>query len=108
MFGGRAGSAHPPDYLKRIDSQVEKIMDMDELVSSLRTQRDELRVRLHLMKAEVRDEFEDLETQWNHLESRLSRAADASKDSAGEVGAAAKQLAEEIGAAYARIKKALQ
>ena len=36
-------------------------MDIDEVVSALRTERDELRVRLHLLKAEARDEFEELE-----------------------------------------------
>jgi len=80
-------------------------MDIEDLVGALRTQRDELRVRLHLMKAEVRDEFEALEKQWNHLETRMDHLKDASKESAGDIGAAAKQLAEEISTAYERIKR---
>ena len=83
-------------------------MDIDEVVGALRTERDELRVRLHLAKAEIRDEFEDLEEKWGHLETRMGSLKEASKESAGEVGAAVKQLAEEIGAAYGRIKKSMQ
>jgi seryl-tRNA synthetase len=83
-------------------------MGIEELVDVLRTERDELRVRLHLMKTEIRDEFEGLEDSWNHLESRLDRLKDASKESADDLGAAAKQLAEELGATYKRIKKSLQ
>lgn len=83
-------------------------MEIEDLVGTLRTQRDELRVRLHLMKAEVRDEFEELEKQWNHLESRLDHLKDASKASADEIGAAAKQLAEELGTAYDRIKRSMK
>lgn len=82
-------------------------MEIDDLVGVLRTQRDDLRVRLHLAKAEVRDEFEDLEGKWSHLESRLGQLKNASKESADEVGAAAGQLAEEIGAAYERLKKSV-
>jgi hypothetical protein len=83
-------------------------MDIDDLIGSLRTERDELRVRLHLMKSELRDEFNDLEQKWRHLESRAGQLKDASKESAEDVGAAASQLAEEIGAAYGRMKKSLR
>ncbi|NIP14879.1 MAG: hypothetical protein GWM88_09175 [Pseudomonadales bacterium] len=82
-------------------------MDIDEVVSALRTERDELRVRLHLLKAEARDEFEELEKKWQHLESRAAQVKEGAKESAEDIGAAAKTLAEEIGAAYTRIKKTL-
>ena len=82
-------------------------MDIDEVVSALRTERDELRVRLHLLKADARDEFEELEKKWQHLESRAEQVKEGAKESAEEIGAAAKTLAEEIGAAYTRIKRTL-
>jgi chaperonin cofactor prefoldin len=83
-------------------------MDIDDLIGALRTQRDDLRVRLHLLKAELRDEFNDLEDKWEHLESRAGHLKDASKESAEDVGAAAGQLAEELGTAYERMKKSLR
>ena len=83
-------------------------MDFDDVVEKLKTERDELKVRAHLMKAEVHDEFEALEGKWEHLESNVSRLKDASKESAGEIGAAVKQLAEELAAGYRRVKKSVR
>lgn len=81
---------------------------VDKILDDLRTQRDELRVRMHLAKAEVREEWESLEKQWQHVESKLERTAGAAKDSAEDVGAALSQVAEELGAAYKRIRKTLR
>lgn len=83
-------------------------MDFDDIVEKLKTERDELRVRAHLMKAEIHDEFEALEGKWEHLESNVARLKDASKESAEEIGAAVKQLTEELGAGYRRVKKSVQ
>ena len=54
----------------------------DKLVGDLATQRDELRVQLHLLKAEAQDEWEGLEKKWQHLESRMGRVGDSAKTSA--------------------------
>ena len=34
---------------------------LEDLIDSLKTQRDELRVQMHLAKAEIRDEWEEIE-----------------------------------------------
>ena len=83
-------------------------MDFDDVVEKLKTQRDELRVQAHLMKADIKEEFDTLEDKWDHLESRMAQVKKASKASAGEVGAAAEQLVEELGAAYRRIRASLR
>jgi chromosome segregation ATPase len=80
----------------------------EQLLADLRQQRDELRLQIHLGKAEVRDEWEDIERKWQHIESRLARATDEAKSSARNVGAALAQVAEEIAAAYQRIRQALR
>jgi hypothetical protein len=80
---------------------------MEEILEKLKTERDELRVQLHLLAAEAKDEWEEMEKHWEHLESRMKRVGDAAADSGGEVAAAGKQLAEEIGNAYKRIRKSL-
>ena len=48
-----------------------------------------------------------MEKHWDHLESRMKRVGDAASDSGGEIAAAGKQLAEEIGNAYKRIRKSM-
>jgi len=79
----------------------------EEIIANLKTERDELRVRMHLLKAEAKEEWDEMEKRWEHLESRMKRVGDAAADSGGEIAAAGKQLAEEIGNAYKRIRKTL-
>jgi chromosome segregation ATPase len=81
--------------------------DLEGLFAKLREERDDLRVRIHLAKAEIKDEWEVLERKLEHVESRLAAAGAEVKESAEDVGAALSQVAEEIGAAYKRIKRSL-
>lgn len=73
----------------------------EDVISSMKTQRDELRVQLHLMKADMKDEWHELEEKWDRLEPKLNESAE-------DIGAASKQLAGEIASAYQRIKAALK
>jgi BMFP domain-containing protein YqiC len=81
---------------------------MEEILGKLKTERDELRVQLHLLAAEAKDEWEEVEKHWEHLESRMKRVGDAASDAGDDVAAAGKQLAEEIGGAYQRIRKSME
>lgn len=81
---------------------------LEDVVETMRTQRDEMRVRAHLMKAEIRDEWEELEERWQKLEPRLERLESGARESAGEIGAAARQLGEEFASAYRRMKDAIR
>ena len=81
---------------------------LDGLLGTLKTERDELRVKMHLLKAEAKDEWEDVEKSWQHLEGKLKQLKDEASDSGGDIGAASRQLAEEIGNAYQRIRKSLR
>jgi len=81
---------------------------LDGLLDTLKTERDELRVKLHLLKAEVKDDWEDVEKSWQHLEGKLKQLKDEASESGEDVGAASRQLAEEIGNAYQRIRKSLR
>lgn len=80
---------------------------LHDLIDNLKTQRDELRVRVHLARAEFREEWDEMERKWEHVEDRLGKVGHEAKESAGDVGAALTQVAEEIGAAYKRIRKSL-
>jgi chromosome segregation ATPase len=81
---------------------------LQQLFDQLREERDELRVRAHLLKAELRDEWQEIEEKWKHLEPKLERLKAGARESVGDIGAATRQLGEEIGNAYRRIRKALQ
>jgi len=82
--------------------------NIDSIIERLKTERDELKVQMHLARAELRDEYEELETRFGELESRGKRVRDETGDSAEQLEAAAKLLAEEIKAGYERIWKAIK
>lgn len=78
-----------------------------QAMEKLRQERDELRLKLHLGKAELRDEWETLERKWERLEGRVEGAAEEARESSREVGAAFGVLADELGEAYRRIRARL-
>lgn len=75
-------------------------------VSQLKQLRDELRLKLHLAKAEARDEWEKAEAKWNQLRQELPRLDDAKDDAIDALTGSARRLASEIRQAYTRITKA--
>ncbi len=79
--------------------------DFDELRAELATQRDEIRVRLHLAGAEAKDAWEDVEKQWHHLEAKSAQIGAEAKDAGGDIAAAGKLLADEIKEGYKRLLK---
>ncbi|MEZ5558175.1 MAG: hypothetical protein R3E86_06460 [Pseudomonadales bacterium] len=81
---------------------------LNKLVEQLQQERDELRVRAHLLKAELRDEWDEVEHKWGQIEPKLEHLRDSSKASAEDIGAAVAMVGEEIAHAYKRIRKALK
>ena len=77
--------------------------DFDDLANELKQMRDEITLKVKLASMEVRDEWQDLETQWH----RFSDHADL-ESSAHGVGGAMKQVGEELKKSYVRIKDALK
>ena len=76
-------------------------------VEHLKQQRDELRVKMHLAKADAKDEWAKLEQQWNELRPKLEAARQEAGKTAGSVGAALDLAAEELKKGYERIRKKL-
>ena len=78
--------------------------ELDRLVGELKTQRDELRVRMHLAKNEAKDEWEKLEKKWEHLRGRLDVVGAEAKDAGKDVLAATRLVLKEIKEGYARVR----
>ena len=78
-----------------------------ETLERLEQERDELRVRLHLGKAEARQEWDKLDARISELRGRLDRAGDEAGDVMDDVGEAAKLLGEEIRTGFERLRKML-
>jgi uncharacterized protein YjbJ (UPF0337 family) len=80
--------------------------DLKKLVDELTQQRDELKVKLHLAKAEVRDEWDKLETKWEEVKGKMAIASEEAGKTADSVTSAAGLVADEIKKGYERIKNA--
>jgi hypothetical protein len=70
--------------------------------------RDELRVQMHLARAEARDEWEILEEKWHSLKRQLEPVEEASVETVKDLGSAARLLMEELWEGYGRIRNAIR
>lgn len=80
---------------------------LQELISGLKQQRDELAVRIHLAGAEAKQEWNRLDEKLNQLTQRFDPLRKAVGDTAGDVWESLKLLGEEIEHGFERIRKSL-
>ena len=81
---------------------------LEDLAATLKTERDQLRLQLHLLKAEAKDEWDEAEEKWHRLEPRLQKLKKGLTESGEDIGAATGQLAEEIAHAYRRLRDSVR
>lgn len=78
-----------------------------EIQEKLAQERDHLRVKAHLLKAELRDEWEEAEKNWQSFESKATRLAKTGRDSADDVAESVKHLGLELKQAFKKFKDSL-
>lgn len=78
-----------------------------ELIEALKTQRDELGLKMHLASMEVQDEWRVMEDKWQHLHSKMGQIEKEIGGSSKEVGKVVQELGEELKESYRRIRKLL-
>jgi hypothetical protein len=77
------------------------------MMTDLERQRDELKLKLHLARADGRDEWDRLEQKLGELRLRAEAARSEAGSAAADVGAAAERLATEVREALDRVRKTL-
>ena len=82
--------------------------DMETFVQKIAQQRDELLLKMHLAKAEAKDEWAVAEKKWEQVKAKTPQLARESGESVKNLGAAVKLVGEEILHSYDRIKKILE
>ena len=82
-------------------------IEFDNLLEKLKSERDELMQKLHLISMEGKEEFELAEKNWDKLKIKAAEIADDSKETSEELIAKAKIVGEELKEAYVRISKRL-
>ena len=80
---------------------------IEEELESLRRTRDELRVQVHLAKADAKDRFEQLEKKFSEAESKVKSIAREAQEPLQDVKDAARQLLREVRSGYKHIRDAL-
>ncbi len=80
---------------------------MTKALDHLKQQRDELQVQLHLAKADAKDEWIRLESQWDEIKPKLEAARDEVGKTAESVGAALGMAIDELKKGYERLRSRL-
>lgn len=88
----------PHDYRK----------ELEQLLEQLKTERDELNVKLHLAKVEARDQWETTEKQWQTFRQKSEKVLTEVDHTSGEVKEVLALLGEELKAGYRRIREQLR
>lgn len=78
-----------------------------ELTSSLKQDRDELKLQLHLLKKEMQEEWDRLEEKFVDLNARLEPSKHALEKSSENLWESLKLVGEELRDGYRRIRNSL-
>jgi len=81
--------------------------EFDNLLEKLKSERDNIMLKLHLASMEAKEEFEAAEKNWDSIKIKASEIADDSKETSEEFIAKAKIVGEELRETYNRISKRL-
>jgi len=82
--------------------------DLKKLAEKIRQYRDEARVQLHLAREDVKDEWDDLEKDWEVFRTRLENLLHDTEDATHEARQTAQRLGEEVRMGYQRIRDRLK
>jgi predicted nucleic acid-binding Zn-ribbon protein len=84
-----------------------QLFDIDNIIDSLKQQKDEIRLQIHLASVETRDELHALEEKLEALGSRAGTLRKEAGDASNDVIEAAKLVADEVKHGFERIRKLL-
>jgi hypothetical protein len=76
---------------------------LDEISAELKQLRDEVALRIHLASMEVREEWEDLEGNWDNFKARADL-----EETAEGLGSAVGKVGQELLEGYRRIARAIK
>ncbi|MEN8135344.1 MAG: hypothetical protein ABFS18_07375 [Thermodesulfobacteriota bacterium] len=79
--------------------------DLEKMIGKLRQQRDELKVKIHLAKADAEDEWAVAEKKWEELKPKIEAMTTTGGEVAKEIGETIKEIGEDLMNGYERISK---
>jgi hypothetical protein len=81
------------------------LFEIDELISVIRQQRDELNVQMHLAKAEILDEWKSTEIKFEQLVGKANSVKKEAGEASKDILSALELVADEVKHGYERIRK---
>jgi len=84
-----------------------RIEDLETLEQKVAQVRDELRLKVHLARADARDAYEALEQKWQRFRGRLGHLREASGEAAEDVWEGVRGLGHELAEGYEKLRQAL-
>lgn len=81
--------------------------DLQDMMESLKKQRDEIALKVHLAGLEAKDEWEKAEKNWDKFSAKAGEIYDDAVETTEEMVDGAKVIGEELAQAYQRIKQRL-
>ncbi len=82
--------------------------DLRKIAEKVREYRDEARVQLHLAREDVRDEWDDLEADWERFRQRLDQILHDATDATQEARETAHKLGSELRTRYENLRNRLK
>ncbi len=79
--------------------------ELKSLTESLKQQRDEINVQLHLAKQDIKDEWVNLEKNWEHFLGKVNSISKEAEEARKDIASAAHELGHQIKASYEKIKR---
>jgi hypothetical protein len=82
--------------------------EFDEITESLKQQRGEIQLQIHLASMEAKQEWENSEKSWGKFVDSLEVITDETKEASAEIIHATKIIGDELKEAYMRISDRLK
>lgn len=79
--------------------------DFSALLEKLKTERDEINLKIHLASMDAKEEFEETEKKWRQLQAKAAAMADEARETSDEYIGKAKVIGDELKAAYHNITR---
>jgi len=80
---------------------------VEKQAEELRATRDEIRLQLHLGKMDARDQWDDIEKQWEHAEGKLKQLAEAANETTEDIAEATQMVLSEMKEGYKKLRNLL-
>jgi len=81
--------------------------ELDRVLQELQRQRDELKLKMYLAKADAKDEWQELERKWQEIKPKLDAAGSEAVKTGENVLTGLKLTLEEMRKGYERIRERL-